>query len=389
MYLLDKPYVSDFLLETIKKHNGQVIATKEAKELAQGNALNWISEHEAYKSIKNNPQQPLYSNSENALRWIEDNFQSSELSNQINTLKDKAVFREQIKAIFPDFKFHKISVQDIQKISHEDLSFPFVIKPSVGFLSIGVYIIKGENDWLNAQRELKPEKLKSIFPKNVLDTSYFIIEDFIQGEEYAIDYYHNDQGEVVILNILHHVFSSVSDTSDRLYSTSKKIVARYKTQLAEFLAEIGGQLNLRNFPAHAEVRIDENGKIVPIEINPMRFGGWCTTADLSGVALGFNIYQCYCENTTPDWDVIYQGKEDKIFSLIVLDNSTGLDPENIAKFDYQALANDCEKPVLIRPLDINKYPLFGFVFLETSPGQEQLLNRILNSNLSEYISIRE
>jgi D-alanine-D-alanine ligase-like ATP-grasp enzyme len=181
----------------------------------------------------------------------------SELSKQINFLKDKAAFREQIKVLFPDFKFQKIKFENIQDISSEELPFPFVIKPSVGFLSLGVHIVKDENDWTRAKEELTPQNLKSIFPKNVLDTSHFVLEDFIQGEEYAVDYYHNDEGEVILLNVLHHVFASGSDTSDRVYSTSKAIMNQHKAELEEFLGAVGNTLNLKNFPAHAEVRIDE------------------------------------------------------------------------------------------------------------------------------------
>jgi hypothetical protein len=69
--------------------------------------------------------------------------------------------------------------------------------------------------------ELQPDKLKSIFPENVLNTSNFIIEEFIRGEEYAIDYYYDNNGDAVLLNVLHHPFSG-TDTSDRVYSTSKQ-----------------------------------------------------------------------------------------------------------------------------------------------------------------------
>ena len=279
MYLLDKPYISDFLIETIKENHYQVVATKAAKALVDDSSLNWISEEKAIAIIKNNSLQRLYSNSENALSWINKHFEKSELSKQINVLKDKAEFREQIKSIFPDFKFKKVKLENIQNIKASELSFPFVIKPSIGFLSIGVYIIHNENDWIKAKTELTPNNLKSIFPKNVLDTSHFIIEDLIQGEEYAIDYYHNDKGEVVILNILQHIFSSGTDTSDRVYSTSKAIIKQHKADFEEFLNTIGTKLNLKNFPAHAEVRIDEKGKIIPIEINPLRFGGWCTSRE--------------------------------------------------------------------------------------------------------------
>ncbi len=389
MYLIDKPYVSAFLIDTIKENNYQLVAIKSAKELVADDSLHWISEEEAIASLKNNPSQPIYSNSENALGWIEEHLGESELSKQINILKNKAEFREQIKTLFPEFKFRKIKLENIKDIAAEELSFPFVIKPSIGFLSLGVYIVKDINDWMKAKEEITSQNLKSIFPKNVLDTSYFILEDFIHGEEYAIDYYHNERGEVVLLNVLHHLFSSGTDTSDRVYSTSKAIINQHKAELEKFLSIIGNKLNLRNFPAHAEVRIDENGKIVPIEINPLRFGGWCTTGDLLGIAVGFNSYKCYFENACPNWDAIYQGKENKIFSIIVLDNNSGIQPADIAEFDYKALADDFDNPIAIRPLDINKYPLFGFVFAESDSGNKKELSDILTSDLRKYIIIRE
>jgi hypothetical protein len=46
-----------------------------------------------------------------------------------------------------------------------------------------------------------------VYFQNVLNTSNFIIEEFIRGEEYAIDYYDNN-GDAVLLNVLHHLFSS-------------------------------------------------------------------------------------------------------------------------------------------------------------------------------------
>ncbi|MCP3675252.1 MAG: ATP-grasp domain-containing protein [Gammaproteobacteria bacterium] len=33
--------------------------------------------------------------------------------------------------------------------------------------------------------------------------------------------------------------------------------------------------------AHDELRGDDKGTILPIEVNPMRFGGWCTSADIT------------------------------------------------------------------------------------------------------------
>lgn len=385
MFLIDKPFVSDFLIKTIKDNNYKIIATKVAKELVKDDSLAWIAEKEAIALLKNNPEISLYSNSENALAWIDQNYGESELSSQLHVLKNKVKFRELIKELFPDFYFRQITIEEIQRLSDDEIRFPFVIKPAVGFFSIGVHIVENEKDWIKAKSELQPDKLKSIFPENVLNTSTFIIEEFIRGEEYAIDYYYDNNGDAVLLNVLHHLFSSETDTSDRVYSTSKAIIEKYKIDLECFLSKIGKELHLKNFPAHAEVRIDENGKIIPIEVNPLRFGGFCTTADLLGVTLGFNEYKCFCENKKPEWDTIFKGKENKTFSVIILDNNSGIIPSDILEFNYSGLAKDFEKPIVIRELDIHKYPVFGFAFIESTASNQKELNDILTSDLRKYI----
>jgi hypothetical protein len=385
MFLIDKPFVSDFLIKTIKDNNYKIIATKVAKELVKDDSLAWIAEEEAIALLKNNREISLYSNSENALAWIDQYYGESKLSNQLQVLKNKVKFRELIKELFPDFYFKQIGLEEIQRLSDNEIRFPFVIKPAVGFFSIGVHIVENEKDWIKAKSELQADKLKSIFPANVLNTSNFIIEEYIRGEEYAIDYYYDNNGDAVLLNVLHHLFSSGTDTSDRIYSTSKAIIEKYKIDLEYFLGKIGKELDLKNFPAHAEVRIDENGKIIPIEVNPLRFGGFCTTADLLGVTLGFNEYKCFYENKKPDWDIIFKEKENEIFSVIILDNNSGIIPSDILRFNYSDLAKDFEKPILIRELDINKYPVFGFAFIESAASNKKELNDILTSDLRKYI----
>jgi hypothetical protein len=86
---------------------------------------------------------------------------------------------------------------------------------------------------------------------------------------------------------------------------------------------------------------------------------------------------------------VFQGKENKIFSIVVLDNNSGIEPNDIAKFDYKALAHDFENPISIRELDINEYPLFGFVFAETDPENKGELDDILTSDLRKYIHVRD
>jgi hypothetical protein len=385
MFLIDKPFVSDFLIKTIKKNNFPIVATKAAKELINDNSLHWVEEEKAISMLKNNPSLRVYSNSENALSWLEKNLKEIDLYRQVNLLKNKASFREVIKDLYPDFCYKELKLTDIHRLSNKEISFPFVIKPSVGFFSIGVHIVLNEQDWIAAKKELSIENLKSIFPPSVLNTSNFIIEDYIIGEEYAIDYYYDNEGNVVLLNVLHHLFSSGTDTSDRVYTSSKKIIEKYKSSLESFLYNVGRKMDLKNFPAHAEVRIDKNGKIVPIEINALRFGGWCTTADLYGLAIGYNSYEYYLNNKKPNWDEIFKEIGDKTYSIVILDNNSGILPSNITNFNYSKLAKDFETPISIRKLDIKKYNIFGFVFAESNADNEIELHNILTSNLKKYI----
>lgn len=137
MLLLDEPYLSDFLIDTIRAYKFKIIATPAAKALLPDDRLDWVEEGEAVHQIKNNPPYPLYSISENGLDWVERHLPGSELVGQIRALKDKVKFREILQDIFPDFHFQQVSLEDIQRLEPEELSYPFVIKPSIGFLASG------------------------------------------------------------------------------------------------------------------------------------------------------------------------------------------------------------------------------------------------------------
>ena len=152
-----------------------------------------------------------------------------------------------------------------------------------------------------------------------------------------------------------------------------------------FLEKMGNAAGINNFAAHVEVRVDDNGRIVPIEVNPMRFGGWCTTPDLAWYAHGFNIYNYFLTQKKPDWDQLLADKDGQVFSVVVLDNSTGTEGKNIQSFDYERLLQNFENPLELRKVDYRSYPLFGFVFVQTHTGRMDELIRILKSDLTEYM----
>ena len=390
MILIDKPFASDFLVKTIKENGFQIIATEVAKKMIPDESLNWISETAAINNYEKQPNLPIYTNSENSISWIEQNLSSSVLVNQIHLFKNKIAFRKLLQKAFPNYYFKGLEFEALRTINTQSLKFPFILKPAIGFFSLAVHKVDTLQEWNVALDLIESEigKFEGMYPKEVIDTTHFIIEEFIEGDEYAVDCYFNDKGVPVVLNILHHTFSSDKDVSDRVYTTSKEIIEKYKSQIEKFLHFIGQKTHLKNFPMHVEVRIDERRNVWPIEINPLRFGGWCTTGDISWYAFGINSYDYFFNKKIPKWDEILKTRKDKLYSLIVLDNNSGLKESEIASFNYDLLLKDFEKPLSLRKVDFKTYAVFGFLFTETTLGKENELNQILTSDLKKYIKLK-
>ena len=388
MIVLDKPYVSEFLRNTLQKHQIPLIDTlgDDFADLQDG--LNIISEKEAIERFKNNPSQLLLTNSENSISWTENNLNFTDLPKKINLFKNKVAFRQLLSKIYPDFYFKAVKYQDLDKLGVYNLRMPFIIKPAVGFFSIGVYKVDSIDEWTGVIEKIKTEieNTDELFPKEVLDVSEFTIEEYIDGDEYAIDCYFNADGQPVILNILKHLFASGKDVSDRVYVTSKEVLESTLEPVKKFLASVGELTDLRNFPVHVEIRIDKNGILHAIEFNPMRFGGWCTTADMAFYSFGFNSYMHYFNQAEPNWDEILDSLGDKVYSIIVLDNNSGVADDRIKSFNYEALLSDFSMPLELRKIDYNKYPLFGFLFAETKQSDISELENILKSDLKKYIT---
>ncbi|MBU0943657.1 MAG: ATP-grasp domain-containing protein [Proteobacteria bacterium] len=388
MFFVDRPYVSEFFKKTVRDNAIPVVGTEIAKKSGLYNGTKIMSEERAVAMAQESDTLKIYTTSENAIGWIAKHFAFSDLPAKIELFKDKLKFREMTKSIFPNFFFQGVRVEDLQNIQVDAIPIPFIIKPTVGFFSMGVYKVTSHEEWGNTVDSIMTEReqIRDLYPKEVLDTSSFIIEQCINGEEFAVDAYYNATGEAVILGIFKHTFSSDIDVSDRVYISSKEIIESNLEEFTDFVGKIGGLAGVTNFPVHIELRRENDGTLFPIEVNPVRFGGWCTTADMSFLAYGVNPYLSFYWQKKPQWAEALTGKEGKLFSLIVLDNSTGINGEQIRVFDYEKLLANFEKPLELRKIDYKKYPLFGFLFTETREDNFDELKNILDSDLSEFIA---
>ncbi|WP_171016802.1 ATP-grasp domain-containing protein [Pseudalkalibacillus caeni] len=381
MIILDKPYVSSFLIETLQQHQIPVLINNENLSL-ESKTLNEIEEERFFTAFKS-ALPPLLTNSENALSMIYKHLEGTELVKTTQILKDKAEFRKKTSQLYPDLYFKEVTRDQLTQINSKEINYPCILKPAVGFFSMGVYKIDNEKEWFAAIQQLEEEiaQVEGVYPDYVMDTAKFLIEQYIDGEEFAVDAYYDESGNPVILNVLKHLFAGDKDTSDRVYYTGKKVIQENKKAFLKELQAIGEIFELRNYPIHIEFRVTDRGQIFPIEINPLRFAGWCTT-DIASYAFGINPYEYYLTNKAPDWDTILKNMEDRFYSITVADTS-GVPQSEINSVDYEGFLSLYNKVLAFRKIDFKEYPVFAFVFAEMTEIEE--MNRILELDLKEYI----
>ncbi|MGB9939285.1 ATP-grasp domain-containing protein [Methanosarcina sp.] len=390
MIILDHPYVSEFLKNTAAELQIPVLKNHMAAGLNTEIRLNLLEEAEFIEYIKEKGECTLYSNSENSIGWISENLGFTGLPEKIELFKNKVKFRELLERLYPELYFKGIKFEDLDELRVEEIQKPFIIKPAVGFFSLGVHKVSTDAEWDSVLKRIKAEveEIRELYPAQVLDVKNFIIEGNIEGEEFAVDAYFNSKGKPVVLNIFKHIFSSENDVGDRVYFTSKTVMETYREAVEDLLKEIGKLVGLRNFPLHLELRIGEDRRVQPIELNPMRFAGWCAT-DIAHFAYGINTYRYFLEQLEPEWDKILAGLEGKNFCLVILDRPAEIDPKTVRAFDYEKLLLDFEKPLELRKVNHEKFGFFGYMFTETRDSGWQEIERILKSDLREYITFKE
>ncbi|PAV13292.1 ATP-grasp 4 superfamily protein [Methanosarcina spelaei] len=390
MLILDHPYVSEFLKETAAELQVPILKNEMAAGLKTEKKLNLLEEAEFIKLIKEKGECTLYSNSENSVGWISEKLDFTGLPEKIELFKNKVKFRKLLQRLYPELYFKSVKFEELDEIRVEEIEKPFIIKPAVGFFSLGVHKVSTNEEWDSVLISIKTEveEIKKLYPASVLNVENFIIEGNIEGDEFAVDAYFNRAGKPVVLNIFKHIFSSENDVSDRIYFTSKTVIETYREAIEDLLNEIGKLAGLRNFPLHLELRIAEDRRIQPIELNPMRFAGLCVT-DIAYFAYGINTYRYFMEQLEPDWDKVLADKEGKSFCLVMLNKSEDLNLKEVKSFNYEKLLSDFEKPLELRKADHEKRGYFGYMFTETRDSNWSEIERILKSDLEEYITFKE
>ena len=144
MIILDHPYVSEFLLDTVAEMQVPVLKNEMSAGISTEKKFRLLEEAEFIESVKEQGICPLYSNSENSIDWIAENLAFTGLPEKIEFFKNKVRFRELLERIYPEFRFQAMDFDRLDELRVEEIKKPFIIKPAVGFFSLGVHKVSSD-----------------------------------------------------------------------------------------------------------------------------------------------------------------------------------------------------------------------------------------------------
>ena len=385
MFIVEKPYASEFLIDSIVQNDWPVLENNAVKDADFEEGAFDMIPSEIAKNYYLTQEYPLiYSNSENAIAWVLENLPDSNLATYIKLFKDKSTFREILKETHPDFQFQTVEYANLKDFSFEGLKLPVVVKPAVGFLGFGVHKIKDPKDWKDVvtaiEKEMRIAQME--YPKTVVDSFKFVVEEYVDGEEFALDAYFDRNGEPVILNIYQRPLINNSELSGRIYLMSTGIMIKYMAKFALFLRDLAEAHDIRNFPAHIELKINSAGEIVPIEINPMRFARWCAV-DVAKYAWKINPYECFFNQTRPDWNTILSNASKDVYYFSMAEVPSGMDVKKIQGFQYDRFLSNYSNVLEVRKINFKENPLFMVIFGSTR-SKDEVVN-ILSLKIKDYV----
>ena len=380
MVILDAPVASDPLLGWLADSQHPVLANGFSRQLARSHRLNLVGPDEAAARIDGGER--VYTNSENALAWLLEHTASDNLKETIRLFKDKAAMRERLSPLNPGLFFATFDRAELEAVDIGDLPLPVVLKPAVGFCSMGVYVIEERGDWARAVADIAQREAdwRARYPESVVGGDAYLVEGYLGGTEYALDMYYDEQGRAHLLNVLRHDFAGPEDTSDRLYLTNDAIVSAMAGRFVEWLDAVNEAVGARSFPVHVEVRVDGDA-IVPIEFNPLRFAGLGGT-DVAYYGVGLRTYAAYLEDEPVDLAALYGAHPGQTFSMSLLNPAPTAD---LARpFDYDALAARFSHVLSFARFDPDVTGSYGFLFLRTDESTADELDFLLRSDLLEF-----
>ena len=381
MMIVDEPFAAPELIEYLECTQEPVLLNSMAEKILERHSIKALGDKEFAARV--NAGERLICTSENAFSWIAQHIEDKAVTGVIATFKDKARMRKLLAPMYPSLEYCEIPTAQLKEVCFEDFSAPFVLKPNVGYCSVGVYVIESRQQWDAALADIDENMAvwRSRYAKSALDEGSFVVESYLEGTEFAVDAFFDENGEAVVLDVLRHEFANAADTSDRCYITGASVIRECAPAFASWLTEVNGYVGAKSFPVHVEARM-KDGEITPIEFNPLRFAGICGT-EVAYHAYGFHTYDYYLRDIKPSWNELLSGKEGKLYCMGYLPA-----PEELAAgkcgFDYDGFLSHFEGLRAFYRFDPQQTGALGFIFLETEENDETQRAFLREADLAQF-----
>jgi len=322
----------------------------------------------------------VYVPTESALEIILEKSEDTIFTNAVNMLKDKHKFRHLMRNLYPDFFFTKTTIDELINIKL-DQDKKYIVKPTKGFFGTAVKELHKDTNIFEMIKEIRYELEENsrYFSDSILSKNELIIEQFVEGEEYAVDMYFNEHGVPEIMNIYHHPLPDKNEYFHVLYYTNKDIFTKFYDRLKSIFIELNKHLNITNFPIHAEFKL-ENDILVPIEMNPLRYGGF-GLSDLTYHAFGFNPFNAFFSNYKPNWKQIWNIKNENHFGWVLGYNGTDIDVETHTPND-EAYLHYLGDTLHYIEIDHKKNPVFSIAYVKDNCPVS--LQRLLKTEFNDF-----
>jgi len=324
----------------------------------------------------------VYVPSETSLGTVLNRMDDQACASGINQLKDKYLCRKAMSSLYPNFYFAKCSLESIPTLDVKGKQV--VIKPLKGFFGTGVRFAGPDTDLHALQSDVSREMkaYSRFFPSSVLTSSEFIVEEYIGGDEYAVDMYYDHVGIPRIMNIYRHPEARIAAYAHLMYYTNAGVFESHLQAVTDFFESFGNALSLTNFPIHAEFKLTDRG-FIPIEFNPMRYGGF-GLADLTWHSYGFNPITAYFEGLAPTWENVWGQRAQENYAFILAYNGKDVDVMHRSP-DHDAFRDHLStKAVLMAyvKLDHRTNPVFAIAYIKSE--DEHRMRQLLDTEFNDF-----
>ena len=169
------------------------------------------------------------------------------------------------------------------------IKFPAIIKPADGGGSQGINKCADIEDLKNAYN----------FAKDHSRSKTVIVEDFIDGREFSVEYL-SYKGKHYFLQITDKVTSGAPHFIEMQHHQPANISEQQSKAIRDMVEKALTALKIENSPSHTEIKLNSHGELYIIEIGA-RLGGGHITSDLVRLSTGYDMVKGALELATGDF----------------------------------------------------------------------------------------